>query len=227
MRYHLDLARQLSSARDCGVEEAARRLGRLKSEMAGAFYRDVNLDNVLDVYDRTLSEKGAAFDVPLSDPSGMDVFLEVHEGYLNAMWSDVWMSAEEEEGRTYPGTNISDVAPHAPEEAVSEAAFQIGYLEASSGASIDAIWKAATDSALAEGVEGHRNFNPEHFGNCMYFEMAGAGVSWEDDFPAVPGLNVPSAEFITEVEDIEALIIFVEKAEILAPDVPTPSRRMF
>lgn len=199
MQFHMRMAHALAAAEGIDTKDAARTLGRIKALIGHEFYK-VSPGTIAGVY-KTVTDREQLFTDGL-DQRDDSVLGEIERGFLDVMWGDAWMTEEEEQGRTYPGENILDIMPSAPEEAIMEASMVIGYIEGSVRETMDAIWERAEAAAIAEGHEDDPKMNAEGFGSCLYYEHVGAGVSWDDDFPAVPNFRTPSGEIIIEAAQV-------------------------
>lgn len=214
MLYRTELARNAAGSLGISLSEAAQVIGRIDAAAPGAIYRDVVGGMIAEAVD----EATRTGFVTLPGSSAQDVLkVAVHatsieddehltdivDGYLSVMWGDLWANHEEENGNP-PRGEITDLMPEAPEEALVEASFGIGRVEGANGKSVGAIWESALAAALEDGIdEDHPRLSGERLGNCLYFEAAGHGVSWQDDFPAIPGYRAPRIEHSVETLEIE------------------------
>lgn len=199
MQFHMRMAHALAAAEGIDTKDAARTIGRIKALIGYEFYK-VSPGTIAGVY-KTLTAHNQLFTEGLGQRDS-SIIGEIEDGFIEIMWADAWATEEEEQGRTYPGENILDVMPAAPEEAIMEASMTIGYIEGSARETIDAVWERAEAAAIADGHEDDPKMNPEGFGSCLYYEHVGAGVSWNDDFPAVPNFRTPTGEIIIEAAQV-------------------------
>jgi hypothetical protein len=111
------------------------------------------------------------------------------EGMASIFWATAWADhVEEHRCCSLSGVEITEVMPSIPESARTLASEVLKQIDAASTQPADALYDAAPNPKSG----AHR------FGNCLAFSTMGAGVSWEDDDDAIPGLIIPygsDAEF--------------------------------
>lgn len=135
----------------------------------------------------------------------------IRDGIAKAYYLTAWFDREQECGRTYPGQEISEVAPEKiPEKAYDIADALLARIEELNGAGLDAdFWfrgamiadlqdrlgRKPTEDELEEAMDADTE---EQFGWYTAMEAMGHGVSWSDDHVAVPLFKVPY--FDAEIE---------------------------
>lgn len=219
MRSNLELATAL--ARDLGIPllPAARILGRLQHGLAAS--TDIQrIRDVATVASVARAEIGstapAAFLEGVVGPAlANDRMNEIENGFADVMWADLWASKEEECGRTY-SSNLVDEAPAMMDEAVVEAVVSVAMIESASRMTGDEIWDAGREAQISDirnrvapnAVAGEiaeldrlHTFSRRSLGNNLYYEMAGVGLRWSDDYAEIPGLTVPSREIMLDCID--------------------------
>jgi hypothetical protein len=115
-----------------------------------------------------------------------DMSLRFIEGAARAMFVQEWAYDEEEQGRTYWGMNLMNIAPATPVEVKYEAAALLGRLEQLNGVSLPVLIHRAEE---ADG----KPVDPERFGHYIALQALGHGVGWFDDHAAFD-LKVPDIE---------------------------------
>jgi hypothetical protein len=119
-------------------------------------------------------------------------------GMARALFVIEWSNREEEEGRTYSGQALEDVAPETPREAFDAAHNLCGRFENANDTNIHALlWKAAAADGLPHEYPGDKY--ADGFGWDLALEALGHGVSWFDDHGRFD-LHLPSFEFNWEPE---------------------------
>jgi len=109
----------------------------------------------------------------------------IEKGIARSMFATAWADELEENGGSFaPGTEILDVAPFTPTDAIKEAYRLTGHIEALNSICILAIINKA---AKADGFDIGEMSNKdkakygEEFGHYLLMEAIGHGVSWFDD----------------------------------------------
>lgn len=109
----------------------------------------------------------------------------IHQGIARAMFVSAWADEMEDQGYEFPPqTEIMDVAPKTPQEALFEAYRMVGMLEEVNGYSVLVLlYKAAKADGLSvdEMSESDLRQYAERFGHCLVIEALGHGISWFDD----------------------------------------------
>ena len=104
---------------------------------------------------------------------------EIIAGMANVLWWMVWADVQDASpvGQNLAGAQIDQLAPPAPQEAVSLATKWVSEIETKYGHSIETILLCA---AHADKCRPSPTYC-ERFGECLAYCVSGAGVSWEDD----------------------------------------------
>jgi hypothetical protein len=110
-------------------------------------------------------------------------------GIPAGVWADHWATGEEEKGESFSGVNLMDVAPAPPAWAKKWAKKVADEIVEANHKSLDELYE------LAESC-GYPN-DREHFGYHLGMQVAGHGVSWEDDADSGCSLKIklPHREF--------------------------------
>jgi hypothetical protein len=121
------------------------------------------------------------------------------EGFVNVLWLSSWADNEEENGRTYSGMKIEDVAPPCPASVRKIAKEYVRLLGKVNGVK----WKLPNDimrclcylGAIADNDvrQGAGDTYSRRFGECLAYMALGHGISWFDDHQCFD-LKVPSLE---------------------------------
>lgn len=141
------------------------------------------------------------------------LYCQINDGLSRALFVSAWASAEENAGRTYPGSDLMDVAPETPDYARLHGAYVIGQIEASNRMPLASLFAQACKADnvdFSAGCEAlGRDWDPDSkemnealsfeeyardFGHCLGMMSLGSGVSWFDDharFEVDDGLNPP------------------------------------
>ena len=220
MQFHHFLARAIAHDLRIPLVPAARILGRIwhDAQARGSSpYTTFDTDNVGAIAAEQLGAASpSAFLAGVTGPGlAQDNMNDIEAGFADVMWADIWASKEEESGRTY-SMNLVHEAPAKPDEAIVEAVFSVALIEAANRMTSDQIWNAAhaaeveaikarvAPNAVAgeiEEVERKHSFSPAGLGNNLYYETAGMGLRWSDDYAEIPGLDVPSREITLDCID--------------------------
>jgi hypothetical protein len=119
---------------------------------------------------------------------------EILKGAARALFTSNWGSNEEEEGRTYPGQNLSETAPATSLDAVIHAAALLSTYQSLNRFPAAVLFGFAVKANEAEGIDTPE---PYQFGWYLAMMAMGHGVSWFDD-NAEFELNCPSVEIYWE-----------------------------
>lgn len=117
----------------------------------------------------------------------------VAEGFADALFKSSWADFQEEQGESFAGIEILDVAPATPQEVKSFADRKVSEIEAANGISFD--------SFVPPG-EQEGSFDPWELGWYLGMQYLGHGVSWSDDHED-HGLQIPYGEFAIMEHDPE------------------------
>jgi hypothetical protein len=109
----------------------------------------------------------------------------VADGFADALFKSAWAEFEEEQGTSFSGMEILDVAPDTPQDVKSFASRKISEIESANSISLD--------SFVPPG-EQEGSFDPWELGWYLGMQYLGHGVSWMDDHED-HGLKIPSGEF--------------------------------
>lgn len=104
-----------------------------------------------------------------------------------------WADEEENDGRSYPGQELFDVAPETPVTALVLAGVLLGRIEEQNHAPYYILIKRAADADAVTPEE----IDEEQFGYSLAMMALGHGVSWFDDH-AKFDLKVPNIEVLPE-----------------------------
>jgi hypothetical protein len=116
---------------------------------------------------------------------------DVAEGYARALWVTAWADDEERQGRTYPGQELSAVAPPTPTGLVT-------YARAYGLPSFAALLPEINRLGLTEASEAHA------LGWYLGMEALGHGVAYSDSHDP-HHLTVDSVEILVEDGEIAYL----------------------
>lgn len=122
------------------------------------------------------------------------LYLEFTEGAARALFVDAWASEKEREAEDTgvrawpPGSELMDIAPETPAEAILEAGRLLGMLEEANKTSVHVLVAAA---AKADGVS---EIDVSEFGHYIAMQALGHGVSWFDDHKKF-SIKIPNFEF--------------------------------
>lgn len=111
-------------------------------------------------------------------------------GLSKGPWSLWWANQEEENGRSFSGQDVYELAPDPKSDAVAWAEDIAAQLKRLNGSpSLDALYDLARQAGFDK--------SPEAFGMYLGCQTAGHGISWCDDLDADAGrlIAVPSREF--------------------------------
>jgi hypothetical protein len=112
---------------------------------------------------------------------------DIIEGMARALFVTAWADYEEEEGRTYPGEDLMDVAPATPQEAVDAAEELYDTIESKSKINLNTFTPPGFDEGEWSGLLA------VELGHYLAMESLGHGVSWSDDYND-HGLKTPSVQ---------------------------------
>lgn len=131
-------------------------------------------------------------------------------GIADALHVSAWADAEEEAGRTYPGMELTEIAPPRTEAAETEA---LRIAEAYKIANKASLRASLTQATIADQAEAEKTSKPipvgalgrndtwedrvayaKEFGWYIGMQALGHGVAWDDDHASFPHA-VPRAEF--------------------------------
>lgn len=129
---------------------------------------------------------------------------EFVESAARAFFVSAWANAAEEQGESFSGMQLMDVAPATPNEVIEHAARFIKSVEKLNGRSIDELY----DEAANAPGKYYRDPDPSEFGHYLAMEAMGHGVNWYDNHP-VPRAGkfvVPAVEIHVSVDpdDVDA-----------------------
>jgi len=106
---------------------------------------------------------------------------EFVESAARAFFVSAWADAAEEQGESFSGMQLMDVAPPTPDEVIEHAARFIKSVEKLNGRSIDELYAEAANAP--DEADHSREPTPSEFGHYLAMEAMGHGVSWYDDHP--------------------------------------------
>lgn len=119
-------------------------------------------------------------------------------GIAHAFFVCAWADEEEQKGRSYPGMELTEVAPDTPLEAVIEAAIFLGHFEEVNGASaILSLYHAARAEGVSDDEWVDGSWAEDHaieFGWYLGMQGLGHGVSWSDDHAEFE-MKIPHFEY--------------------------------
>lgn len=106
---------------------------------------------------------------------------EILRGAARALFVTSWASNEERFGRTYPGQELTEVAPPTSVDALLLAAQLLGRIEQLNSFPASVLYAKALELNAQEGdgVEGRDT--PYEFGFTLAMESLGTGISWNDN----------------------------------------------
>lgn len=121
---------------------------------------------------------------------------EILEGMARAAFVTHWADEREEEGESFSGQDIMDVAPRKnSEESVEWANNLAPRIEKANGKSLDELYALAS-AANEEGGGGRTTQDAETFGHYLAMQAMGHGVAWDDDIAGGHDLiKIPYSEF--------------------------------
>lgn len=115
---------------------------------------------------------------------------DIFESAARALFVSAWGDREEEEGRTYPGEDLMNVAPETPDDARAAAAGLFKSTELVNKKPIEQLYQQALDRSGREESERTRDL----FGHYLAMEALGHGVGLADEFDK-HGVKVPDVTF--------------------------------
>ena len=126
-----------------------------------------------------------------ADNPAANIIDEIIKGMARAFFVTAWADREEELGRTYPGMELTEVAPETPPEVLLKVNYVLGVIEGMNGeAPYVRIQKLPLDAG--ENLAVDWGFA---FGWYLGMESLGHGVAWTDDGAPPHGLELPLVEF--------------------------------
>lgn len=121
----------------------------------------------------------------------------INKGIARSMFVSAWADEMEEQGKSFsPGSEIMQLAPHTPHQAVAEAYRFTGRIEGANDSSlIVLLYKAAkADGRVVDEMsESEKIEYAESFGHYLLMESLGHGVSWFDSHQEFD-LKIPDFE---------------------------------
>ena len=118
----------------------------------------------------------------------------VISGLARTLYVLAWAEHEGEEGRTYPGEELSRLAPPTPATARDVALKLAGRFEQANDVGLlTLLWWAAMADGLPEDLGRIPDRYAEEFGHALALQALGAGAGWFDSHAGFP-LVVPRFE---------------------------------
>jgi hypothetical protein len=115
---------------------------------------------------------------------------DIFESAARALFVNAWADREEEEGRTYPGQELMEVAPETPDDARLAAASLFKSTELVNKKQIENLYFRALKLSGKEDNEHWRDL----FGHYLAMEALGHGVGLGDEFRD-HGVEVPDVTY--------------------------------
>lgn len=121
-------------------------------------------------------------------------------GMARAMFVSAWGDLEEDQGRSYPGQDLMDVAPETPDYVLIKANECAEAIEKANFAPLDALLTLAFTAEHKGKRDKNISItewigeNAELFGHYLAMEAMGTGVSWSDDHARIH-IKIPDYEF--------------------------------
>jgi hypothetical protein len=132
---------------------------------------------------------------------------EILQGMSRSVWASHWAQVQEDNGESFSGMNIYEIAPDTPswaEKWAEKLADSICHLNGN--LTLNDIYLDAQDAGFPRDREA--------FGLCLAMQAIGSGVHWTDDVstgPDTPQILVPSFEFYKGAERSEPDVRFVHR----------------
>lgn len=116
----------------------------------------------------------------------------IEDGMAKGYHVEAWARAEEEAGRTYPGEDLTKVAPPVTEAARAKAIELVKAIERENGRTIDDIFHEAlaADKLSQDAADDWA----EDFGFALALQSLHVGKRWDDSHASIQ-LEVPETEF--------------------------------
>ena len=113
-------------------------------------------------------------------------------GMARGPWADTWAQEQEEQGESFSGMNIYDLAPEAPQWAEEWAERLADAIVEVNDTPLDHLFAGARAVGFAK--------DEETFGFYLGMQAVGHGIRWDDDVssgrrPTDLKIGVPSVEF--------------------------------
>lgn len=113
---------------------------------------------------------------------------DVAAGIPSGVWADAWASQEEENGASFSGCDLMDVAPKPSNEAVRWGVGIAADIVKANGKTLAALYAMARDAGYP--------YDASHFGYHLGMQAVGHGVSFSDDCKLPhDSIKVPHSEF--------------------------------
>jgi hypothetical protein len=126
---------------------------------------------------------------------------EIIRGITKGPWADLWANQQEEEGSSFSGQNIYDLAPEPPRWAKTWGKKVASIIERINGSTLTDLYKSAV-------VVGYPH-DAEQFGVHLGMNLIGHGIKWTDDVSPGHGIKirVPATEFYDGVTSVDERFI--------------------
>lgn len=143
---------------------------------------------------------------------------DVAEGFARIAWCDVYANVVEEAGEAtdvaLSGRDITDVAPETPQEAKDYAGRCIDEILGANKRRAGGLgyttpdlahWlRAAVRADILANKLGDLDGYATRFGECLYYQYVGHGVSWSEDHAEIPSFETPRGESCHDLEPLAA-----------------------
>jgi len=123
------------------------------------------------------------------------------ESMARTLFVTNWADRCEENGQTFPGCELMDIAPSTSDDALHQAYRLMGMIEALNGGSMICLLARVChqDDELPDAHDWVNQFKlKEDFGHYLVMEALGHGVSWSDDHDD-HGLTIPGFEYWDDI----------------------------
>ena len=112
---------------------------------------------------------------------------EILKGMARGPWADHWATEQEEQGESFSGMDIYELAPDAPNWAEKWAQHLADAIMSLNKRTLEELYKIAQQAGFSRDREA--------FGFYLGMQSIGHGITWHDDFNTDVKILLPSGEF--------------------------------
>lgn len=152
----------------------------------------LSLDKKLMLYQVPPEEVNSGKEIRNNPEDANDMDDEVLEGMARALYVSDWASRMEEQGQSFSGMELMDVAPETTDAAKNAAAMLAGAIVEKNKKTLTQLLNAALKADNGEDSEDYFDYAND-FGHYLGMMGLGHGVSWFDSHEKFP-LKVPDIE---------------------------------